>query len=200
MSGERDLAAVAAEYAAGPERLRARLQKGLLRVALQGEAAAKSNATTAPRVRAGTLRRAIRGRVELQGTVLVALTLSAGEDSPAAAYASVQEKGATIRPRRGRFLAIPLGPALTASGVAKVKSPREVADLRFQPLRGGAMGMLVKDHKGRRARSELWFLLVRSVTVPATRFLGRAMDTIRPAAEATAHTVLQETLGGSDGD
>ena len=40
-------------------------------------------------------------------------------------YAPAQELGATIRPKRAKFLAIPLKPARTRAGVARWPSPRD---------------------------------------------------------------------------
>jgi hypothetical protein len=198
----RRLGDAAAELrAAASGGLRAALRKALLAPALEGEGLAKGNATTSPKVRSGVLRRSIQGSVELEAEG-VKLALSAGrEGSPSERYADVQELGETIKPRKGRFLAIPVGAALTASGVARFRSPRDVGDLRFQPIRGGAMGLLVRDHagrgkSGRGARSEVLFVLVRSVRVPATRFLGRAMDEIRPKAEEA----VRAALGGDRAD
>lgn len=197
--------AVAELRAAASGGLRNVLRKALLAPALEGEGIAKGNATTSPRVRAGTLRRSIQGSVELEAEG-VKLTLSAGrEGSPSERYADIQEQGGTIRPKKGRFLAIPVNGALTSSGVARYKSPRDVGGLRFQAIRGGAMGLLVRDHAGRGkggrgARSEVLFILVRSVRIPATRFLGRAMDETRPKAEEAVRGALRTALEGGRGD
>jgi hypothetical protein len=92
-------------------------------------------------------------------------------------YGRIQEEGGEVKPGPGRrFLAIPKGPALTPAGVPRYASPREVGGLRFVPIRGGAMGLLVKDHPGRGkagsgARSDVWFLLVRKVNIRAKYFL-----------------------------
>lgn len=69
--------------------------------------------------RTATLQRAIRFTVTLDGQDAV-LTMIA--DASKAPYAAAQEYGATIRPTKGQFLTIPLEPALTASGVARVSA------------------------------------------------------------------------------
>lgn len=212
---DRNLARVALEYEGAGERVLARLHRELLAVALRGEAAAKVNATTAPRVRGGALRRSIKGSVERTATQAgggARLILDAGRDgSPSERYASAQEgpedggSHTLIRPKQRRFLAIPINSALTGAGVPRYRSPRDVPDLRFQAIRGGSMGLLVRDVAGkgksaRGARSEVLFLLVRSVRVPATRFLGRAMETIRPDAVEAARTAIREAVESPDAE
>jgi hypothetical protein len=81
-------------------------------------------------------------------------------------------------------LAIPVGPALTPAGVPRFPSPRDVAGLRFQPIRGGSAALLVKDIGRRRGRSEIWFHLVRSVTIKPKHYMrdtGEAMAAAFPA-------------------
>lgn len=88
-------------------------------------------------------------------------------------YAGIHEHGGTITPKRGRFLAIPVGPARTPSGVARGgwESPRTApVKLRFVPIRGGSMGRLVIDRK---TSTETAYLLVRSVRIKPKHFMAR---------------------------
>ena len=74
---------------------------------------------------------------------------------PALAYAAAQEHGAHVVPVRARYLAMPVGDALTASGVARYKSPRDFPGrLVFVPFRssGIARGALYDAASLRRAR------------------------------------------------
>lgn len=182
-----DLRAAARHYFATADRLRRDVQVALVAVALKGEAEAKENATARPRVRAGMLRRSIKGRAR-ETTKGVEVILQAG-GGPAGRYAAIQEHGGVVRPTRGRYLAMPIGPALTSSGVARHRSPRDVDGLRFVPIRGGSMGLLVRDAGD---RSDIWYILLRRVRVPATRFLGRAIHTIGPDAEAVCRRALRD--------
>lgn len=74
-------------------------------------------------------------------------------------YAAIQEFGGTVTAKKGKYLAIPVGPALTPSGVAK-GPPRTFPNLRFQPMKGRPGGLLV-DPKGK-----VYFVLKASVYVP----------------------------------
>lgn len=114
-------------------------------------------------------------------------------------YAAIQEYGGTIRPKRGRFLAIPVGPAVTPAGVTRGgwESPRTApAKLRFVPIRGGRMARLVID---RRNRSETAYLLVRSVTIRAKHFMRdterAAVAAFPEALSAQLQTAIRATVG-----
>lgn len=169
------------------------LRRELRGLALEAEGQAKENATTRPRVRGGALRRSIVGTLEGEGLTL-RIVLTAGGAGPAEPYAALQEYGGEVRPRNGRFLAIPVGPALTASGVARFRSARDVPGLRFIAIRGGAMGLLVKTTEGRRSRSTVYFVLVRRVKVPATEFIGRAITTAQENAGPRLSAVLGQVV------
>jgi hypothetical protein len=93
-------------------------------------------------------------------------------------YARIHEFGGTILPKRGKFLAIPLGPVLTAAGVAR-GGPRQYPGLRLN-------GRLLVDADGK-----AFFLLVRSVRIPArlgvrelwARDAGSRLDSIRAGVQ-----------------
>ena len=175
--------------------LAARLRRTLIGVALDAERMAKENATTDPRVRTGNLRRSIVATTDASDSAL-RIDLSAGEGSGTDRYASSIEYGATIRPRGGRFLAIPTGPALTGAGVPRYPSARAAPGLRFVAIRGGSMGLLVRDVGGRNARGDIWYFLVRQTTIRPRRFIGRAIDEIRPVAVERFGETVRAALGG----
>lgn len=78
------------------------ISRALADVGLTGEAAAKRAATVRLAVRSGLLRNSIRAEVrQVEGGGELALSASP-------IYARIQEEGGTIRPKRGRYLAIPL--------------------------------------------------------------------------------------------
>lgn len=137
------------------------IRRELTTTALRAEAGAKQLTTTRLRVRSGSLRNSIQSQVEADGDSVRA-TIQAGSEL---AYARIQEEGGTITPVMGRFLAIPVGPALTGAGVAKT-SPRQVPGLHFEPR-----GPRLADDQGR-----TWFLLKTSVTLKPKRFLADAVD------------------------
>jgi hypothetical protein len=79
-------------------------------------------------------------------------------------YAKIQEYGGTIVPKKGRYLAIPIGPALTKSGVPRFPGgPRTVQNLTFI-ARKGRNPLLAQRRKG--GGITPFFVLVRSVMIP----------------------------------
>lgn len=191
---------LAAELRGAPERALAALTREVRKAGLRAEGAARENVGARLRVRTGALRRSVQADLvdEGQGTLL--LRLRAGHGTRELPYARIQEEGGTVRPR-GRFLAIPWpgGPALTAGGVGRYASPRDVPGLRFVPTRGGAGGMLIKDQgKGRGARTTIWYLLVRQVQIRGVRYLGDAVDQERAVlADRLAEAVSVVLLGAA---
>lgn len=183
------LADLAKKYArlAQPGAIASAMRGPATRVALMIERAAKENATTSPRVRSGRLRNSIAGSYDLGlEDVVISVTAGRARSGQDVVYARIIEEGGTVVPKNGKFLAIPVGPALTSAGVARFPSPRDVPDLRFQPIRGGAMGLLVKDYPGARggrgARSEVWYVLVRSVYIRPRAYLFRARESMESRA------------------
>lgn len=97
--------------------------------------------------------------------------------------ARIQEHGGDVTPVRAKYLAIPLDDAKTAAGVPRWKSPREVYGLSVIPLRGHLFlvrrtdaGTRIRGGRIRRTKAKIeWlWLLLKSVTVPASRYLSRA--------------------------
>ena len=83
-------------------------------------------------------------------------------DSDIMAIAHAHEYGATIKPKKGKYLAIPLTKQAEAAG-----SPRAFSDLRFVNAKNGNL-LMVRDKKkrGGKTESEAMYLLVKSVTLP----------------------------------
>ena len=123
--------------------------------------------------RSGDLQSAVRGKLIGDGAAVIGVP----KESPASAYAGIQEGGGTIlaKPKgRGRgWLTIPTEKALTGSG--RIKKPaRDYSDLVFIKVRE-TLALLVKNVKGKHARSEIFFVLVRKVTIRATHWLSNAV-------------------------
>src|SRR5262249_20796797 len=77
-------------------------------------------------VRAGTLRRSLTAEAPvLQGTDRLVGRVGLLKAGPAQRYGHFLVKGGTIV-ARGKYLAIPVGPARTAAGVARYRSPRDI--------------------------------------------------------------------------
>ena len=88
-------------------------------------------------------------------------------DSDIMAIAHAHEYGATIRPKKGKYLAIPLTKEAQAAG-----SPRAFSDLYFVNAKDGKV-LMVRDKKkrGGKTESEAMYLLVKSVTLPERSFI-----------------------------
>jgi hypothetical protein len=148
-------------------------------MALDAEARAKRLATTRMRVRTGRLRNEIRGDVvSTQQGVAVRLSVGLGREL---AYARAQEEGATIVPRRGRFLAIPLPGALTSAGVLRARFARPgglraVASL-FAVRRPGKRTLLA-EKKGD-GILPLFVLHPGPVRIRGKHFLRDALESVR---------------------
>ena len=74
----------------------------------------------------------------------------------------------TITPKKGKFLAIPIGEGLTGSGVARFSSPRQVPNGFFVKIKGGQLLFGYKRGKTKRAKFRPLFTLVPSVFVQGT--------------------------------
>lgn len=119
--------------------------------------------------RSGNLRRSITGEVVPTSSAAVEGKVRAGGGDRDVRYARIHELGGVIVPKNGKFLAIPTN--LAPGGQTK-HGPRDVPDLRFVPIRGGAMGLLVRERRGRHGlRSEILYILVRRVQIPKRPYM-----------------------------
>lgn len=190
------------EFAARLERLAAgaypAVRATVMRAGLAAERDAKRNATTAPRVRTGRLRSSIASSVEAAGESL-SLVLRAGGvgTDKDVKYARLQEIGGTVRPIKGKYLAIPVGPAKTAAGVSRYASPRDVPGLVFvQSLKGQPL-LVQLTGKGGKAKVTVWYVLRRSVTVRARPYLKPAIDAAAAALPGQISEALGRLAGGA---
>jgi hypothetical protein len=167
-------AELAAELAAAPARMLAALGVVGEELAEEGRGLAVANAAArvyGPRSGRGTLGASVRAR-SAAGPEAVAVVWTAGEPgTPAAAYARAQELGATIRPVRARYLAIPTDAAIRGG----LTSIRQLQRPRFVPRRGGGWLVFGADGQGL-----LFVLHPGPVSIPAKRYLGDAVgDVVR---------------------
>jgi len=154
------------------------LHRTMVAAALIGEGAAKDRASTVLQVRTGHLVRSIAGKVR-QGPEGPEAVISAGGRVSGAApvvYAGTHEYGATITPKRGKYLRIPLAAAKTQAGVDRYPTPLRVSGAGLFYVRKSKAGRLLLIHKPTGAP---WYMLVPSVTIRARPFL-------RPGAQVAA--------------
>jgi hypothetical protein len=169
------------------------IYRGAQKTARELERQTKENITAMHLIKSGALRRSVEAGVLpfTNGTVTIYVGSVKGA---ASAYAEAQETGKLITPKNGQWLAIPVGPALTAGGIARYKSPLDVpAKLRFQPIdantallvatggwsytigRSGYVGKVQGARKKDAKRGVVWFILVKSVRLPATNWLSKSV-------------------------
>jgi len=130
--------------------------------------------TTKLKRRSGTLARGWTNRVEGHGMGLRLIILN---ETP---YAVTHEFGAVITPKRRKFLAIPIGDAVTAAGVARI-SPSDIKGRSFI-----AKDVIFEKHNG--SYSPM-FALKREVRIPAR--LG-ARDIFDRQAKRVEKRVMDE--------
>jgi hypothetical protein len=118
-------------------------------------------------------------------------------------YGAQVDQGGTIKPKKGRMLAIPLGPILTGRGVPRYKSPREEPDLQLVVLAGKVF--LVKKvarKSGERRFADFHWLLVPEVNQKGSGYFSRVVTQNAPKATEVVGREIQKDLnaaGGSNG-
>lgn len=216
------VAGIAVSYKAAPKLMATNLLRTLQRIGakLQGhiQKAKLSKGSGFLNQRTGTLKRAVFYRVEVQeqsaGGSFDALA-RVGVDHAKARYGRVQELGGDIVPVRARNLTIPVGDALTPSGV-----PRFTARQLIQtPSAFGykdtffRKGLLFGVRPRMRANRTVGvmglgsivplFVLKKRITLRPVGYLKSALSDLTPWIEGEfgttiANTLRQEGLGGSN--
>lgn len=95
----------------------------------------------------------------------------------------------TIRPKKGRFLTIPIGENLTSAGVPRYTSPRQVEDGFFLKSKGGQL--LFGRKNGKRGKFRPLFVLVTSVFVQGT---GALYDGVMASLDNIADSI-EDAIG-----
>lgn len=138
-----------------------------------------------------TLGRLSPGRVWTSGTVAF------GAVGHPDKHVEALEFGYTIRPTSGQFLRVPTINALTASGVDRYTgmSIRQIPGARIIRTKAGKLWAVRTVGSGRGARTELLYLLVRSVKMPEKRVFetvrNELADPIRALFESEVDVVLE---------
>lgn len=109
------------------------------------------------------------------------------------AIAHAHEYGATIKPKKGKYLAIPLTKEAQAAG-----SPRAFSDLYFVNAKGGNL-LMVRDKKkhGGKTESETMYLLVKSVTLPERSFIRASFDAQQDELGSIVTKAMVKMLDGT---
>jgi len=109
-------------------------------------------------------------------------------NTPGAAYARILERGGVIRPRRGRALSIPI-----SEEAKRYASPREMSNL-FMLKRPGRPPLLAEAAGRGGQRLIVHWVLVRSVTIRARRWLSRGVEGARPKMRGALAGVLGDWI------
>lgn len=103
----------------------------------------------------------------------------------------------TIRPKKGRVLAVPIGAGIKPSGVPVYGSPKEVED-GFWLSRPGHPPLFLRsiEKRGKVNRLELLFVGLPSVTIPARKPLKTTQEESRSNVRAIVEEETRRALGG----
>ena len=141
--------------------------------------------------RSGMLAKAwqVRGGAELN--VSSTSTGAKGELATNNPYARIQDEGGTVVPTTAQWLAIPVGPAKTAAGVSRFQSPRQVQGLFVLKSKNG--NLLLVAPRGKDAIT-VWYILKKSVKIPASHYLDLAAAETDKVASGIVDAALQEEI------
>jgi len=104
------------------------------------------------------------------------------------------DESVIIKPKNGKFLAIPIGENLTSSGVAKNDSPRDIEDGFF--IRTGDR-LLFGRKNGKRGKFRAMFTLVKQVEVIGTGALFDGVDeSIEPMTDIITDQINKDVIDG----
>ena len=113
-------------------------------------------------------------------------------NSPAAAYAAIQERGGAIRPRNAKMLAVPV-----SDEAKQYSSPRDMQGLTLIPRKGRPplLVRMLAARGGRRANWQIHWVLLASVTIRASHWLSEGVDKARPEMAAAFGDEMGEWVG-----
>lgn len=176
--------------------------RGFVRAGLLIERALKGNISGAYLdVRSGRLRSSIGSQISFEDGGLKAVIGSGARQGDRVKYANIHETGGTIVPRVRQWLTVPLEAAKTPSGVGRFTA-QDVRRKRTQYT-----GSFIQDHvifgymkrgqyktsRGLKLDIVPLFVLKKSVTIPASRYLSRTSEeTFADANKMILDTVKEE--------
>lgn len=168
------------------------LARRAIGLALFAEGEAKKNAGNRLEIRTGNLRRSIAGTVE-SDLSSPRVVLSAGgrvSGDGEVPYAASQEYGATIRPVRRQWLAIPSDDVKTEAGAARFQTPRDYPSPLAFIQRSPTFAFLLDPADG---RAKWW--LRKKTTIKPKWYARDAMRSTVKRAGQDLRTTLADSLG-----
>lgn len=145
------------------------------------------------KTRSGTYKGSITSKIERHGD------LTRGTVGTTFVGANLQERGGTVSPKKRKFLTIPVGAAMTGSGVKRFDAPTALRSGAFFPTKaGGAFVPMIARRGGpgiRAARKGGFsfvslFTLKSSVTIPARPVWGLAFERAARALPALVESLI----------
>jgi len=154
------------------------------------------------KVRSDGLRRGIKGRAFLGAqSINIAVGIQRGT---ATAYARIQDEGGEVKAKPGRALPVPLPAAMRGRAVAKSPSelPASIRERLFMLKRPGKDPLLALRREGAnqygryKSQLEFWYVLKRSVRIPASEWLtGPIMKHAPTLVPAAINSAFERQLG-----
>ena len=105
-------------------------------------------------------------------------------------YANILETGGVIRPKRAKWLTIPLRGALTKAGATKNPSARDFPNTFIKKSKSGNLIIFQKAKGG----IIPLFVLKKSVTIPEKAYLSKTLETMKPRIFSIMDETLQKEL------
>lgn len=134
------------------------------------------NKTSRLSSRSGDLANSLTSQVKGRGADM-RLSVTIG-DSKTGKYVWTHEKGATIRPVKGKWLTVPMPDNLTAGGVVRYPSARDLLD-RGMTYRKGRAIFLRKGHRRTDNDPMLWALVKKVKIEPRLKFRSTWTDSAK---------------------
>jgi phage gpG-like protein len=122
------------------------------------------------KIRSGRLANSIGSRIERRGKNIISVIGSGARRGKPLPYAAIHEKGGTIRPKRAKYLTVPLPAAMTKSGVVR-KRAREYRDTFVRKT--ASRSLILYQKKGNKALP--LFALKKSVKIPARKYMSKTL-------------------------
>ena len=173
------------------------IQKMLVAAATATEDRLKQNVSNdILKVRTGNLRNSLQSRVDMINGKWTASVGSGVRTGGRVPYANILETGGTITPVTKQFLAIPIGDALTPTGVAKF-TPTELKDGQATGYAGSVIiGGIIFGIANLKSRSQITplFVLKRSVEIPAKLYMNITLDEMTPDIMGIMTDTLNKAL------
>lgn len=181
-------------FAAIPNILREELKKYLDAVALalykrHGNPWPAGTTGTSLSRRSGNLISTIRGSVKVYGKSIDDI----GGSISAPFYARTHENGATIRPKKAKYLTIPLPAALNANGTPKKRRARDWQNTFIMKSKAG--NLLIVQRNGKDIVP--LYVLKTSVKIPRRLLMGKTLRTGIPYfVDSAVERMLKEIQAG----